>query len=727
MIGLFTFRFSLSARKATRDVLVIFPSGRTLEGLTVADALEKEIEANLVPDEVIVLVRDPSFAQALAALTGDAATTALRRLKGRAAVYLKTYNSEGAEVRSERVLGPDKPSKVSFKDIRRRAVTHIFRTRRGFVESTPTYHFENPSGRHTQRFIRLSNILVSGAEIAFIGFCALGYVPAAARVVYIDTPSLYAIVSAVNEHRASFDPAAVPLVADNFSSYDGLDRYQFGLGAEGVVLISASSSGGLAKRLVEEAGFAPAKVVHLLFLGQNVGTFPVVCDLERNDKENPEGFEAGRAVWEPDSCEACGNGSVAIRLQGDQFDIAGPQPSSLMMRRLDAHPGLSDLMQRMSGSGVFRIGLESGKRRRLLDIDANALLANPAFLERFDFLVSRSVPAGTEHVIYTDEGSFGLAERIRKKLGNGATVKASDVSTISSRSTSALVVVSSAIESGRCLQDISRDLRNIASKAPIIYLVGVSKSSGEPRRETLGATLIQTDLSFKHQFLEVEKAILPPSSDRSPWSAELDLFTGIAAKQLVTEPVEAYYEKRLAFLRARSETYVDGLFLENDPARPLTLQEGFVFWSEQSVKTHNQADVYYTMASVLQRLRANANTPGVESAIKSNWFQQTILAPGNFGRFNDDIIQASLLRAARPVELNYGSEPDDSREMARLISKIVVACDTPRGGAAAEFLLALATKRLQLMKDDLETVLELPPATLPFVAFLQALCGKVLG
>lgn len=726
MIGLFMFRFSLTKKKATSDVLMVFPSSRIVDGLALADALEKEIESNLVPDEVIVLVREPALEQALVVLGGDAVTTALRRLKGRASVYLKAYNATGAEVRSTRLLGPDKPSKVSFEDIRRRAITHIFRTRRGFVESTPTYHFENPSGRHTQRFIRLSNILVSSAEIAFIGFCALRHIPAGTRNIFLDTPSLYAIVAAVNDQRASFDSQVVPLVADNFSSYEGLDQYHFGLGSEGVVLISASSSGGLARRLVDEAGFDPASVIHLLFLGENATAFPVVCNLEVDDKENPEGFEAARTVWEADVCEACAKGSVAIRLQGDQFDIAGPQPDSLMIKRVDAQPGLSDLMQRMSGSGVLRVGLESGKRTRLLDVDPGSLLKNPAFLARLDFLVSRSVPSGTVHIIYTDDGSFELAEHVRSKLGNAVTVPAADVSTITPGVISAIVVVSAAIESGRCLQDISRDLRSIASKAPIIYLVGVSKSSGDPRRETLGTTLVQTDLAFRHQFLEVEKVILPPSAGQSAWSAELDLLAGMSAKQLVTKRIEAYYKTRLDFLRARSATYVDGLFLENDPARPLRLQEGFVFWKEESVKSHSQADVYYTMASVLQKLRANAHLPGAESAIKSNWFQQTILAPGNFGRFNDDIIQASLLRAAKPVEMNYGSAPEDSREMARLISRVVAACDTPRGGAAAEFLLALATRRIQLKKGDLETVLAMPPAALPFVAFLQALCQELL-
>jgi hypothetical protein len=97
------------------------------------------------------------------------------------------------------VTGPAPKRVVKFSDFRRRAITSIFNTRHGFVESTATYHFENPSGRHTERFIRLSNILARGAEIAFIGFCTLPNVPERATTAYLDTPSLYAVVAAINE------------------------------------------------------------------------------------------------------------------------------------------------------------------------------------------------------------------------------------------------------------------------------------------------------------------------------------------------------------------------------------------------------------------------------------------------------------------------------------------------------------------------------------------------
>jgi hypothetical protein len=95
----------------------------------------------------------------------------------------------------------------------------------------------------------------------------------------------------------------------------------------------------------------------------------------------------------------------------------------------------------------------------------------------------------------------------------------------------------------------------------------------------------------------------------------------------------------------------------------MKLQPGFVFWPEGLPEcVHAQADVFYTVASVLPQLRANAHRAS-KPAIKSNWFQQTILAPENFGRFNDDIIQASILRAANPFEMNLTDAPIESANL----------------------------------------------------------------
>ena len=729
MNAIYPFRFEI-VRKASRyDVLLIFAATRELDPETLATAIEREVERNLVPDEVVIVVRDPSFETARRQLAEDSQNVAtLARLAGRASVTLIGYDCAGGEARRAHVSGPAPKRVVKFADFRRRAVTSIFNTRHGFVESTATYHFENPSGRHTERFIRLSNILVRGAEIAFIGFCTLPYVPERATTAYLDTPSLYAVVAAINEQRSSFEDAS-PILADNFSSYAGVGNYRFTQLADSCVLISASSSGSMASNLIAAHGFAPSQITHILFLGTDQSGSNIVCDLRHDPDKNSEGVATLPSVEGPEGCKICSAGSHAIKLQGDQFEFAGPQQESLLIAKKDAPAGLATLMERYAGGGLFAIGFSrtAGKQPRQFNINPAALLTHETFQDRLDYVLRRSLPASLGHVIAVDEASECFADQIARFSPEPAQmIRRTGLDSIPKQTESAIVIAGLVIESGRSLLDISRDLRSIAPNAPLLYLVGFSKSTGEPRRETLGQTLIQTVNPYPYQIIEVERMILPLSSEHNPWTAELRLLIDPDFDSLIPKGFQPSIQARIARLRKASEPLRDDIFLPNATDRTLALQPGFVFWPDGVPKRpHSQADVYVTVASVLQQLRANAHR-GQRSAIKSNWFQQTILAPENFGRFNDDIIQASILRAAHPFEMNLADAAPDSRELGRLIRRIIAAANTERGGAAAEFLLALATGRLRLRKTDLDIALSADPGNLAMVRFLHAVCCQKL-
>jgi hypothetical protein len=77
--------------------------------------------------------------------------------------------------------------------------------------------------------------------------------------------------------------------------------------------------------------------------------------------------------------------------------------------------------------------------------------------------------------------------------------------------------------SGRHPHTLWRDLRSIAPNAPLLYLVGFSKTTGEPRRAGLEKTLAQTVNPYPYQFIEVERMVLPRSDENNAWSAERKL------------------------------------------------------------------------------------------------------------------------------------------------------------------------------------------------------------
>lgn len=88
-------------------------------------------------------------------------------------------------------------------------------------------------------------------------------------------------------------------------------------------------------------------------------------------------------------------------------------------------------------------------------------------------------------------------------------------------------------------------------------------------------------------------------------------------------------------------------------------------------------------------------------ATKATSYESVVLSPENFSRFNDDILQACLLRATLPSELDYSSSPELSGPMRELIANIFDRWHHVHGAAALEFALALLSGRMPLMDSDL--------------------------
>ena len=133
-----------------------------------------------------------------------------------------------------------------------------------------------------------------------------------------------------------------------------------------------------------------------------------------------------------------------------------------------------------------RLGRTVGKQPRQFNVEPTTLLAHAEFQTRLDYVLRRSLPASLGHVIAVDEASEGFADQIARFAPAPAQmVRRTEVGSIPTQTQSAIVIAGLVIESGRSLLDISRDLRSIAPNAPLLYLAGFSKSTGEPRRETL--------------------------------------------------------------------------------------------------------------------------------------------------------------------------------------------------------------------------------------------------
>lgn len=276
----FLFRYALSDGSGPhRDRLVVFSAGRRFDIARFIEAVSAEVNEKLTPDELLIVARGSVANEAIGASQGREFARLAQRLGDRTVITIIGYNHAGAEVVRKTVHGNQVGSTANLADVWRRGGTAIFRQRGGFFESTTAFHFVNPSGKHTDRFIRLSNILVSHAEIDFIASTNLHLIDHAAEHVYIDTPSLFTVIASINDFRAT-EGALEPLTADSFRSYDGVEQQAFEH-PNATVLISASSSGSLA-RIVAKRGLADDRIAHVLFLGRNAADSRCAVDLGRD-------------------------------------------------------------------------------------------------------------------------------------------------------------------------------------------------------------------------------------------------------------------------------------------------------------------------------------------------------------------------------------------------------------------------------------------------------------
>lgn len=733
MSSLCSFRLTKKVDGRTLDVLIVFLASEELRAEELSTLVDRQVQHSLAPDEMILVTRRTAFLRCVAAISEDAAFEGVRSRLGRATITLIGFGAGGRENSRTVIRETGEVSGMSIEEIGRRCVSSMFDVHGGFVEANSNYHFLNPSLRHTDRFIRLSNLLSSYAELSLLAMTMLPLLTPSAEVAHVDTPAMFALVSAINDHLRVLAPTRPWLRCLNFRSYLGVRTHDFAAGGEPVVLISASSSGSLAE-VIAKRRVPRERIGHVLYLGEEDERVRRAVDLSFDEECNPEGVRNDRETYEDGNCKLCAAGSIPVPLKGDQFDMGGPDFEPLTMLKTDAPPGLSATMDRMAGLGAFRISTARGAGAKQFLVEARSLAAADTFVKRTTYFARRHVPSMTREFLLLDEGSEAFAELVAREAGiTPRFVSRAEVDDLDAGNETEdgllldglpIVIVAAVVESGRSLRDISRDLRRSRSSSPLIYLIGCAKSASPARREELEKTLVQTHEAAKHAFASVEDLILPASGPPHAWLAEIDFLNRAMGEGL---DLGATLAARLERLGRSSEPLVDELFL-SPGEDPLSIQPGFVFWPSRTSKPPrqtSQADVYYTISSVLQALRTNPPNPEGR-ALRTNWFQQTRLDPANLGRFNDGVIQASILRAARPVEIDYSTKDDFAREAGRAICRIMDAAHRPRGEAACEALIAIGSGRLRVPREELERILAERDTFPPLVAELAAVCRQLL-
>lgn len=564
------------------------------------------------------------------------------------------------------------------------------------VQLAPAGHvFRHPSRTVSKLFIQARELATSEAEVAFVGRCLAKKLRALVSLdlaeVYIDTMGIYSFV------REALTFARSSACVYSFHSYSELSELSPPTEPYAVI-ISASTSGGMACKLCDQ-GFDDSRILALIDTTTQDRAGNVLVALDDVDvtyrKQLADGTE------------------TQIELFGEHFSSKAKPPRAVTLGLPHSPKRLVPFLQQFGRDGFLGLNKQpaGGTVSRLVCFNSNVVGSNQEFLNWLNEEISWHVSVAVDHVIHAnDVGSKTIAEAAADKLfsAKGCTTRPivtcySELSADSLAQAQGVLVVQAVAGDGGLLREISRDLREfLRSNVPRQFLVGVGLPQSEDTWSRLQQFLVKNASSRDYGFSAW--LVLPVGSDGTSdaWQA----LKGLAARVQMNAPENLEIDQHVLTqsldlaVRAIEDAYHG--FLPTTAGMSLVLSEGFVFFGSvfddvMQLQNVPECTTFATIAAVLQRARDLNITA---NQLRPSGYESVVLSPENFLRFNDNLLQACVLRAAHPSELDYSSSPHMSRLMKEFLLKVFGRHAHPYGAAALEFAAALACGRLKLLADD---------------------------
>lgn len=635
-------------------------------------------------------------------------------------VSLLSMRSEGdqASVMSRSfILVDDEPVRGEWRKLpdalREGWLFNLFDEYGGLVDAPIGVHFSKASGKHSVKFLRTSSVLLTTAACGVIAFFSLAAMrQLEPRRIFVDTAPLLSLAFAMQRAAMARGFWQQMPPAKSFSSHGGVGKLPR-LAKSDLILVSASTSGGLAARLME-MGVAEEMLLTLYLLVSSEETKSkgqVLCDLT---------YRPGRTFGYPaidnysvDSCELCKRGYVLAELEGDQFLL---EKRAVKRLRLGAASQTSEArksIETLARTGAISVRLHRRDTRRTdIDINLNAGLAPGGYLEEsFSRLLMRFTPTPLHFVVAVgletaDAQAYCAHAGLAAAIQSAQVIGGEQVGQLVAKTRANALVIIGHLCDHAMLRGINAQLRPKVDGGCVAYVSALTIADS-----ARNLTDLRIFLSYGEQgpetytFRSALELMLPWIGEQpSPWVQELQLW-----QKLSTDgKLPAYMDLRLKWLTetasASSELFLHGLNAK------LAIAPDFVMLdTKKDIEAISHADVYAVVCNALakarcdnQELEAKVQRANPTPVWGQTVYGQCVLCPSNFRDFNDAVLRAALLRAAGIQELNYAVDEVCSEEMLDVIRADISSWSQGRGDALPEFLLSMACGRLRLIRRHVE-------------------------
>jgi hypothetical protein len=601
-----------------------------------------------------------------------------------------------------------------------RILTEIVRSRYGVLGASAAVHYAKPSRDHSDQFIRAGNVLVNSVEVEMIAWGCLPHIPDDVTFIYTDTGAINVVAYAVRDLLNGFGKVTVFSV-DSFGSYKGLETFA-GTRDGSIWLISGTTSGNLARKIIERQRVARHQIVTLFSLG--APSESSVCHLDHDAQHNPSGLPRIRS-YPPNNCALCRAGSSPLWLTDEHFLVSDMAVTPYLPKRDDLSEETLTALHQFAGQNVFRVFFQPNQNTERSDIfldlepHSGGLLATaPTALvelaERFRCRVQQSLPAAVDVIVHLDDpASHALASAIRAHISQRGLkptqIASSKLSAHLFQSPpESVVVVACTVASGTSVIDLSRTLRLREAVKSVSYIVLVDRSVTEERAKQTHQSVTITEDGHRYDYHVIVRLPLPDPAAiiTNSWDEEIQLLQQLLESPSDDIPITPLRDRLDLLDKARDRRQrglAEKLFWPSEDGCQLKLSPKFVFIPTDFDTTKvSQADVYSIVRCLLHSLRTKGRD-GKGPPLSQHPLHRKVLDVGVFYRFNDPVLQAALLRSATPAELDYsisdiGNQSTNARLLLSRLFKDPLA-------PVIEFALALAVGRLRITEADKALVL----------------------
>jgi len=617
--------------------------------------------------------------------------------------FVKQYTFvewDGANFQNHALGQHPGPYKMDLKHLMSRGV-HSLIEKNNAIHQAPSGHvFKHPSQRRNKVFIQAREIASGEAELYVVAYLIAlchGKALQGSSKVFIDTMGIYAYVKCA----LALCRSEAEIVS--FHSYDELEKIN-PPSEPYFCIVSASTSGSMAGKMASNV-WDPQRIATIVDVTSQGRSGDVMVALD------------SMGVTFPNLKVSDG---TLIEIIGENFSSKAKPPRPVVIGRPHTPTALAEFHEYF-GFSIHPFNTRVETKTKLLQLDVIKVLEHIEFQKWLDAEIDWSFPLTVSHVIHADDdASKALAkivvDRLRTRLAGGSSITVipyRELEKENCKDATGAVIISTVARDGGVLREISRDLRSyIKAGIPRHFLSPIGIPQTNESWNQLRMFLVRNSTPREYGFSNWIQLPLGEDSNDNSWHRLITTYQA-HSDQSVSELGLGHLADTsniLASLELAGKAASNAFqkFLLSPRGSTLSLSEGFLFFGDKTdiAKRYTEVEpsmVHLTMSAVLQNAREHKDH---ERRLCPNGYESVVLAPECFLRFNEAILQACMLRACHPAELDYSSSPELSKVMKELLAKVFARWDKDFGDAALEFAAAIAVGSLRLAKRDMETLLD---------------------